>query len=153
MRLRRLSLLQRGQAADLGHARAKFNLACLLYDSQGGDAEPQRALRLLHEAAHQDDAAALYTLGRLHVIGESVDQDEAQALGFYTLAAALGDPAARFNLGYMYAHAQGTALNYTLALQWYRAAAGQETAKLGSAIPQPGNLRSASGAPDMRQAA
>ena len=53
----------------------------------------------------------------------------------------------------MYAHAQGTALNYTLALQWYRAAAGQETAKLGSASPQTANLRLASVAPHLRQAA
>ena len=141
------------KAGDLGHVRAKFNLACLLYESKGGDAEPQRALSLLHEAAQQDDAAALYTLGRLHVLGESVEQDEAQALSFYTRAAALGDPAARFNLGYMYSHAQGTALNYTLALQWYRAAAGQETVKLGSSNPQPGSLRSANFAPDLRQAA
>ena len=87
------------------------------------------------------------------MLGESVEQDEAQALSFYTRAAALGDPAARFNLGYMYSHAQGTTLNYTLALQWYRAAAGQETAKLGPSIPQSAFPRSASVEPDLRQAA
>ena len=51
--------------------------------------------------------------------------DASQALVWYQRAAALGDGAAQFNLGSMYANAQGTAQDYGLALQWYRAAAGQ----------------------------
>ena len=93
------------------------------------------------------------------MVGEWVSKDEVQALAYYARAAALGDPAARFNLGYMHAHAQGTVQNYAVALQWYRAAAGQEPTNPGLAPPRAAGLRSSNPNPnpssnqDLRQAA
>ena len=64
----------------------------------------------------------------MQFFGQGMPADASRALTWYQRAADLGDCAAQFNLGSMYANAQGTAQDYGLALQWYRAAARQAPA-------------------------
>ena len=108
----------------MGHSRAQFNLGWLLAAGLGGDTDTAQALDYFRLAAQHGDPAALYTLGRMHWLGDLLAQDLAQALYYYKQAAAVGDRAAQFNLGFMHANAQGTEQNYELALQYYRSAAG-----------------------------
>jgi len=111
------------KAAQAGLAKAQFNLGWHL--SFGAQPELAQGQDWLAQAAAQDDPDALYSLARMHWLGQGQRADAAAALNLYEKAAVLGDVGAQFNLGFMYANGQGTAQDFAQALHWYRCAAHQ----------------------------
>lgn len=73
------------------HARAQIRLGHLLQNGIGGDADPERALRLFERAAAQAEPDALYNLGHAHEFGLGTAIDHERALDHYRRAAEIGD--------------------------------------------------------------
>ena len=75
------------QQAQAGDAAAQFALA----DAHRGDADPAVMLQWLRQAAQQNHAPAVVSLGVLALNGDNVPLDRAEAYRWFNRAAILGD--------------------------------------------------------------
>ncbi len=113
------------EAADLGDARAQFNLGRM--ESEGEDAprDFSAAFAWYQKAADQGNAGAQFKLGLLYQNGRGAPRDDAAAAGWYLKAAAQGYASAQVNLAAMFATGQGVPKDRERARGWYRKAAEQ----------------------------
>ncbi len=78
--------------AELGHARAQYNLGIMYYSGQGVPQDSAEALQWWRKAAEQGYATAQYYLGVTYHTGLDVPQDYVQAHMQYNLAASRFPP-------------------------------------------------------------
>jgi hypothetical protein len=119
------------KAADLGVARAQFNVG-LMYDSgQGVARDYAQAVIWYRKAANQGLAPAQNNLGSLYENGQGVARDYAQAMSWFRKAADQGYAVAQSNVGEMYEKGLGVPKDIAQATVWYEKAAelGNEKAK------------------------
>ena len=132
-----------GKAAEGGHAGAQFQLGELAFRRaeaaehaaalEGRDAPGltayrkalKEAVRWYVAAAEQDDADALFVMGRLFASGEGVPRSPMKAMDFYERAAAQGHAEAGFYLGLMLHAGLGGSKDLPRAVELYQAAAEQ----------------------------
>ena len=113
------------QAADLGHARAAFDLGSAYLRGEGVEKNPAEAVAYFRKAAALGHVPAMRRLAELYRSGEgAVAPDAGQAVQFYQKAASLGDGEAIIELALMYRHGQyGLAKDSAQALRLFRSAA------------------------------
>lgn len=112
------------KAAKFDHPDAQVALAQLLLSgAEGVPANPAKAINWLKLAARNDNADALFALGRAHEFGTAMPADIQRAALFYKEAALGGNAQAQNALGTMFY--EGTVLPKDLkaARQWFDAAA------------------------------
>lgn len=78
---------------------------------------------LYEKSAQQGNAAALRSLGQLHMMGYGVEKSEEKAIEYYTKASELGSTAAQIDLGVSYYLGAGVEKNPDTALIWLKKAA------------------------------
>jgi TPR repeat protein len=83
----------------------------------------EKAVQIWSSPELQDDARALFSLGRLYSKGEGVAQDLEKAVGYYQQAASLGHLSAQFNLGLAYYKGRGIDPDTEQAVSWWEKAA------------------------------
>ena len=83
----------------------------------------QRAMEIWSSKELQNDARALFGLGRMHMNGELPNSDPVRAVDYYTKAANLGHLSAQFNLGLAYYVGNGVTKNMGQATFWWETAA------------------------------
>ena len=103
----------------------QYYLGLMYANGQGVPQDNAEALKWLHKAADQGNAAAQYNLGAMYAKGQGVPQDNAEALQWISKAADQGFAAAQFNLGAMYADGLGVPKSDIEAVPWFRMAADQ----------------------------
>jgi TPR repeat protein len=108
------------KAADLGHARAQFNLA----GCYAARKDMEQAAGWLRKAATQGSAAAQSVLGTCYARGDGVREDMWQAAQWWRKAAELGHAGAQSSLGECYSCGEGVARrDAAKAAEWWRKAA------------------------------
>jgi len=120
------------EAAELGDAKAQWNLALMLISgSQGVKKDLKQAFVLCQKAALQGFVPAQASLGILYARMKKPDK----AAEWWQVAAGQGDPEAQFNLANAYSKGQGITQDAALAADWLTKAAEQGVtsaqAKLG----------------------
>ena len=111
------------QAAQLGDANAKYELANCYFEGQGVEANEQHALELYEQAAKQGHADATNNLADMYLNGEGTEVNEELAFKWFTRAAELGVVEAMFTLGIMYEQGVGVVANNAEAFSYYWKAA------------------------------
>lgn len=108
------------KAATAGHHRAQINVGTMYFRGQGTPRDLVQARSWLEKAAAgQDDAYALYALGR--AMDDSLGQataDPVRAADLYRRAAQLGHPLAALRYGLALNEGVGVRKDPTLAQQW-----------------------------------
>ena len=89
---------------------------------QGVPENPQEAVRLLRQAAGEDDANANASLAVMYANGRGVRTDHVQAMRYYRRAAELGASAGFLGVGILYHYGLGVARSTDEAAAWYLAA-------------------------------
>lgn len=119
------------RAAHQGDARAQFNVAMMLKNGEGREAQPQRAFKWLSQAATGGYAPAQFALGVALEYREFGSGEEADAFQWYLRAAHQDHPGAQLALATLYLTGRGTAEDASQAARWYTAAAesGDPTAQ------------------------
>lgn len=110
------------QAMQHGHLQAQTQLAILLLDGRGGEADHAQALQYLQQATAQNDALAMAYLARCYEQGLAVETDMVQALAFYQQAMDLGEPQAFYDMGRLHAQGHGVVRNLEQALNYLQQA-------------------------------
>ena len=87
------------KAAELGHARAQFNLGIYYFYNKK---EIDNGLKWLNEAARQNLDLAFFSLGYIYFKGINVEKNIAKGLEYITKAAELGKQEAQFRLSCIY---------------------------------------------------
>ena len=136
---------QAGLPVDEGQARASFeqacalrpdphaavscnNLAMLLIEGQGGDAEPDRGITLLTEGCDGGLGMSCVNLGYYVELGRHIDFDIERAGDLYQRACDLGDVMGCNNLGFLLEAGQELSQDIPRALALYaQACEGGET--------------------------
>lgn len=113
------------EAAQKNYAPALHNLALVQFEENNLDL----ALQNLENAADQQFAASLYTLGKFHQFGISNGVRPDLAFQYIDLAAKAGHVKAQYNLGKMYRDGFGVTVNETTSSQWFIRAARQGSKK------------------------
>ena len=90
------------QAADLGNARAAFNLALMHNNGELGEPDKHIVAKLYQQAADLGQASAVFNLAVMYDSGELGEPDKHKAAKLYQQAADLGHANAAFNLALMY---------------------------------------------------
>jgi len=128
-----VALLRTAVAA--GDPRAMTRLALMYHLGQGVPEDDDEAYRLLGLAARHDDAAAMFWLGRMHLLGwgparGSPDADRSAAQWFFE-AARRDHSEAQYYLGLLFMAGTGVQRDDDEALKWIRraAAGGHEPAR------------------------
>jgi TPR repeat protein len=108
------------EAAEQGHAEARFSLALMLEVGAGLDRPyPEKAAvwysRLAQQNAH---AGAAHNLGILHAQGSGVPQDVSFARDLFELAVSLGGSDAMYSLGLLHLRGGGIPQNLVEAAMW-----------------------------------
>jgi len=93
--------------AEVGDAKAQYNLAVLYEKGEGVAQDSDKALAWYQKAAEAGNVNAQYNLGLAYETGEGVAQDYGKARAYYEKAAAQGDADAQNNLGGLYARGDG----------------------------------------------
>jgi len=114
--------------AELGDAKAEFDLAHMYYSGRGVPQNYAEAFRWCRKAAEQGDAKAEYDLAHLYLKAEGVSQDYGEALRWYRKSADQGNAMAEYGIGFMYHLGYGVPQDYAEANLWYRKAADQGNA-------------------------
>jgi TPR repeat protein len=110
--------------AEGGDARAQRTLGLIYYGGgHGVQRDDAKAVKWLHLAAEQGEAAAEFNLGVIYAEGRGVPQDNAEAEKWYRLAAEQGNAPAEYNLGLWYAKGLGGSPDYVHAHMWFNLAA------------------------------
>jgi len=112
------------EAALRGEAWAQTKLG-KIYVAAPDDAQLERGVTLLGEAAAQHDAEAIYFLATLSAVGHGVEQSDLNAFEQMKRAAELGFAEAQFALGTMYFKGSGTNQDEAAAIQSFLQAAKQ----------------------------
>ena len=81
-------------AADQGFAPARFNLATMLYEGRGVDADREEAFKLYKGLADEGDADALFMVGRMYFEGIGVEKDQGKGFEYFGRAADAGNQVA-----------------------------------------------------------
>jgi TPR repeat protein len=115
---RALELFERAAAA--GHRRAQINVGTMYFRGQGTARDLMRARAWLEKAAAaQDDAYALYALGRALDEGQgTVMADPVRAADLYRRAAQLGHPLAALRYGLALSEGNGVRQDFAAAQSW-----------------------------------
>jgi hypothetical protein len=82
------------------------------------DAEPERGINFMHQAAEQGLAAGLEQLGRYYSQGKLVQQDKERAVVFLREASVLGDLKAQIQLAELFIEGYGSPYDYEDAYHW-----------------------------------
>jgi localization factor PodJL len=110
--------------ADLGNAKAEFELASRYAEGRGLARDLKAAAQWYEKAAAQGLASAQYRVGSLYEKGLGVTRDLAQAQAWYQKAAEQGNVRAMHNLAVLMAEGGETGKpDYAGAAQWFRHAA------------------------------
>jgi hypothetical protein len=104
-----------------GEPRATFYLSLIYQKGLGVEADPERARRLLRQAADGGDPAAQYNLGNEY-LREGGEAGAARAAALWRQAAEQGLVLAQHNLGSLYALGKGVERDLEQARYWYRMA-------------------------------
>lgn len=114
------------KAAESGNAFAMNNLADMYKSGSGGlGTKEEKAVELYRKAAGVGHAPAMTNLGLMYQKGRGgLDKDGTAAVDWFQSAADRGDVFAMNNLGFAYEHGIGPGKELTVALLWYRKAAG-----------------------------
>jgi hypothetical protein len=114
------------QAADLGHAKAAFDLGSAYLRGEGVEKSPAEAVVYFRKAAALGHVPAMRRLAELYRSGEgAIAADIGESVQFYRKAASFGDSEATIELALMYRHGQyGVAKDSAEAMRLFRSAAG-----------------------------
>ncbi len=104
-----------------GEPRATFYLSLIYQKGLGVEADPERAHRLLQQAADAGDPLAQYNLGNEY-LREGSEAGAARAAALWRQAAEQGLVLAQHNLGSLYALGKGVERDLEQARYWYRMA-------------------------------
>ncbi|BAN69319.1 hypothetical protein EBS_1432 [endosymbiont of unidentified scaly snail isolate Monju] len=104
-----------------GVPRAAFYLSLIYQKGLGVEADPERAHRLLRQAADAGDPLAQYNLGNEY-LREGTEAGTARAAALWRQAAEQGLVLAQHNLGSLYALGKGVERDLEQARYWYRMA-------------------------------
>ncbi|AHG74500.1 hypothetical protein X781_23570 [Mannheimia sp. USDA-ARS-USMARC-1261] len=107
------------QLAELGDAKAQFNLALMYANGQGVAQSDKQAAYWFEKAAEQGYAAAQFNLGLMYGNGKGVAQSDTQAAYWYEKAAEQEDAKAPFNLALMYYKGKGVRRDVSKAKQLF----------------------------------
>ena len=118
-------LLDQNEAAERGDADAQFTLGTYHLMQEGGNRDPEQAVRWFRQAAEQGHADAQYLLAHCYLSGDGVGRDPEQAVHWFTLAAQQGHADAQFALGTRYLSGEGVERSPEQAAHWYALAAEQ----------------------------
>lgn len=86
------------QAADLGHAKAQYNLGICLHEGRGTAQCYNQAFHYFQLAANQDHPRANYMIACYYVFGFLFPPSEERAMHYFRLAAEAGLAEAQYNL-------------------------------------------------------
>ena len=112
-------------AAQMGYAKAEYELALCYHFGIGIEKNLKRAAYWYNQAALQGEAYSQYNLGYLYEKGQGVSQDYANAAYWYREAALQGHMEAQFKLGVCYDTGLGIRQNHQEAAKWNKRAAEQ----------------------------
>ena len=104
--------------ADSGDADAQFLLGRFYEGELGIDGDFCRSLQRYREAAAQEHAAAITSVGAFHVTGYCTRQDDGQAAHLFMRAARLGDGAAAFALSILHMSPESDLYDPDQAVAW-----------------------------------
>jgi TPR repeat protein len=82
------------------------------------DAEPERGVHYMREAAAQGLAAALEQLGRYHAVGKLVQEDKKRAVIYLREASALGNLKAQLQLAELFIDGYGSPYDFEDLYHW-----------------------------------
>jgi len=82
------------------------------------DADPERGINFMHQAAEQGLAAGLEQLGRYYYQGKLVQQDKERAVVFLREASVLGHLRAQIQLAELFIEGYGSPYDYEDAYHW-----------------------------------
>ncbi len=106
------------RAAERDHVGSMRRLADMLRRGEGGERDPEGAIRWLEAAAESGDRDAQFALGVAHAVGDGVPFDLAKAAVWSQRAAEAGHSAAKVNIGRFQMQGTGTARDPASALRW-----------------------------------
>jgi TPR repeat protein len=106
------------RAADRDHVASMRRLADMLRRGEGGERDPEGAIRWLEAAAEHGDRDAQFALGVAHAVGDGVPFDLAKAAAWSQRAAEAGHSAAKVNIGRFQMQGTGTTRDPASALRW-----------------------------------
>lgn len=116
-------------AAMRGEAWAQREVGKQYVASPEDTVSVDQGVRLLQQAAEQNDAEALFVLGSLSMSGLGMPQSTQAAFDYCRRAAELNFAEAQYELAAMYALGRGTDVDNAKALEWARKAVGQGNTK------------------------
>jgi len=111
------------KAAEMGLAKAQYNLGLCYYDGHGVDVDYAQAAVWYEKAAAQGHVRAQFNIGICYVHGRGVEQDAAKGVEWFRQAAQQGDVNALCNLGNCYYHGIGVANDDGKAIECFSQAA------------------------------
>ncbi len=114
------------KAADLGDAKAQYNLGVAYNEGKGVPQDFGQAAVWFRKAAEQGIVQAQNNLGFLYKQGQGAPQDYAQAAEWFQKAADQGFAQAQHNLGLAYRDGQGVKQDRAQAVLWLQKAAAQD---------------------------
>ncbi|EEO27999.1 hypothetical protein OFAG_01152 [Oxalobacter formigenes HOxBLS] len=107
------------KAAELGLAKAQFNLGLSYQKGQGASKDIHKAIEWFRKSAEQGYAKAEAKMGYYTVTGTGVKQNFTEALRWYRRAAEHGDIASYADIGHFYAQGNGVKKDKNRAAQYY----------------------------------
>jgi len=111
------------KAAEMGLAKAQYNLGLCYYDAHGVEQDYAQAAAWYEKAAVQGHVRAQFNIGICYVHGRGVEQDAAKGVEWFRKAAEQGDVNAICNLGNCYYHGIGVANDDGKAIELFSQAA------------------------------
>ncbi len=127
---RRRAFLWFEKAAGLGSVEALYELSVCYERGAGTPSFPEKARKLLEQAANagympaQYDFGMLYLYGKTNTAGEKeFPKDEALAVKWLLKAAEQGDSLAQYQLGECFEEGTGVEANEETAIAWYEKSA------------------------------
>ena len=124
------------RAAELGDAKAQYNLGMAYDKGQGVAQNYPQAAQWYRKSADQGLAQAQNNLGFLYKQGQGVPQDYGQAAAWFRKSADQGYAQAQYNLGLAYRDGQGVKQDQYQAIQFLRKAAQQGDADAQTELSQ-----------------
>jgi len=113
------------KAADLGHAKAMYNLGVFCAEGRGVEKNYSEAMQWWMKAAALGDFEAAYNLGCHYYNGEGVERSPGDAFRWFIFAAERGSHDAQTYCGACYENGLGCDQDLQKAMRWYMKAAEQ----------------------------
>jgi len=118
------------RAGDAGDGLSAAIAGTMYMQGEGGDADPERGVRLIRLGAELGEPAAMGSLALLLFNGApGLPADPVRAAGWARQGAELGDGESQFLYAYALAMGDGTAQNFEQAYYWVRRAAAEGLAE------------------------